>query len=71
MLAKFIVIALLLAVLAALFSSVFFLVKDDSSNRRTLTLLKVRIAVSLTLLGFVILAYLMGWIQPHPGPAFH
>lgn len=71
MLAKTTVIVLLLAIVATLFSSVFFLVKDDSGKRRTLNLLKLRVALSLTLIAFVIVAYLMGWIQPHPGPSFH
>ena len=69
--AKFIIIALLLAVLAALFSSVFFLVKDESSKRRTLGLLKLRVVLSLTLIVFVIVAYLMGWIHPHAAPSLN
>jgi hypothetical protein len=71
MLTKITVIVLLLAIVATLFSSVFFLVKDDSGKRRTLALLKLRVALSLTLIAFVILAYLMGWIHPHPGPSLH
>ena len=68
MLTKIVVIALLFTIVAALFSSVFFLVKDDSGKKRTLTMLKIRVGLSLTLIVFVILAYYMGWIQPHGGP---
>lgn len=68
---KFIIIALLLAIVAVLFSSVFFLVKDDSSKRRTLSLLKLRIVLSLALIVFVIVAYSMGWIHPHASPSLH
>lgn len=68
MLTKIVVIALLLTILATLFSSVFFLVKDESSKKRTLALLKLRVALSVTLVAFVILAYFMGWIHPHGGP---
>ena len=68
MLTKVIVVVLLLAIIGTLFSSVFFLVKDESSKKRTLRLLKIRVALSITLVGFVVLAYLMGWIQPHAGP---
>jgi NADH:ubiquinone oxidoreductase subunit 6 (subunit J) len=68
MLIKVIVVLLLLAIVGTLFSSVFFLVKDDSKERRTLRLLKIRVALSITLISFVILAYLMGWIHPHAGP---
>ncbi len=71
MLTKIVVIALLLTIVAALFSSIFFLVKDDSSKKRTLTLLKIRVGLSLTLIAFVILAYYMGWIHPHGGPSPH
>ena len=65
MLAKIIIIALLIAVVATLLTSVIFLVRDPSSKRRTLTALKIRVALSITLLAFVILSYLMGWIHPH------
>lgn len=65
---KFIIVVLLLAVLAALFSSVFFLVKDKSDKRRTLALLKLRVALSVMLIVFVIIAYAMGWIHPHAAP---
>ena len=71
MLTKIVVIVLLLTIVATLFSSVFFLVKDDSKQKRTLTLLKVRVALSVTLIAFVILAYMMGWIHPHSGPSMH
>ncbi len=71
MLTKIVVIVLLLTIVATLFTSVFFLVKDNSSQKRTLTLLKVRVALSVTLIAFVILAYTMGWIHPHSGPSMH
>ncbi|NKF22211.1 DUF2909 domain-containing protein [Solimonas marina] len=65
MFAKVIIIVLLIAVVATLLTSVVFLVRDPSSKRRTLTALKIRVALSITLLAFVILSYLMGWIHPH------
>lgn len=66
--AKLIIIVLLLAIVGTLFSSVFFLVKDESREKRTLRLLKVRVVLSIALIAFVILAYLMGWIAPHAAP---
>jgi hypothetical protein len=42
-----------------------FLVKDPSSSRRTLTGLKLRVALSVTLILFVLLSYSLGWISPH------
>jgi hypothetical protein len=65
MFAKIVVIVLLLAIVASLLSSMVFLVKDPSSSRRTLTGLKLRVALSVTLILFVLLSYSLGWISPH------
>jgi len=67
MLPKVFVILLLLAILAALFSAVFFLVKDpaDRSHRRTLKALTWRVALQLALILFLIIAVARGWLQPH------
>ncbi|MGH8445013.1 MAG: DUF2909 family protein [Solimonas sp.] len=62
---KIVIVVLLVAIVTSLMTSMVFLVRDPSSKRRTLTGLKVRIALSITLLLFVVLSYLMGWIQPH------
>jgi NADH:ubiquinone oxidoreductase subunit 6 (subunit J) len=65
MYAKIIIIVLLIAIVVTLLVSMIFLVRDPSSKRRTLTGLKIRVALSITLLAFVILSYFMGWIHPH------
>ena len=65
MLVKIIIVILLLAILASLMTSMSFLIRDESSRRRTLTALKIRIALSITLLLFVLLSWHMGWIEPH------
>lgn len=64
-LAKVILVLLLLAIVASLFSGLFFLMKDDSSKRRTLTALKVRVGLSIALLIFLALAFWQGWLRPH------
>jgi hypothetical protein len=64
-LAKIILVALLLAIVASLFSGLFFLMQDDSNKRRTLTALKVRVGLSITLLVFLALAFSQGWLKPH------
>lgn len=73
MLAKFVIIGLLLAIVGSLMTSMVFLVRDRSDRRRTLTGLKIRVALSITLLAFVLLSWQQGWIQPHglipPTPA--
>jgi hypothetical protein len=60
-----IVIVVLLAILASLMTSMSFLIRDESSRRRTLTALKLRVALSITLMLFVLLSWHMGWIEPH------
>ncbi|HEY0973612.1 MAG TPA: DUF2909 domain-containing protein [Solimonas sp.] len=65
MLTKFVVVGLLLAVVATLLTSMVFLVRDPSNRKRTLTSLKIRVALSVSLILFVLLAWQQGWIQPH------
>lgn len=65
MLVKIVIIGLLLAIIAALMSSMLFLVRDDSGRKRTLTGLKIRVALSVTLIVFVLISYHFGWLRPH------
>jgi H+/Cl- antiporter ClcA len=67
MLPKLLIILLLLAILGSLFSAVFFLVKDpaDRSHRRTVRALTWRVILQVTLIAFLVIAFLRGWIQPH------
>lgn len=66
MLVKIIIVVLLLAIVGTLMTSMVFLVKDKSESKRTLTGLKIRVALSITLVLFVLLSYYMGWLRPHP-----
>jgi len=63
--AKLLVIAFLIAILAALGSGLVFLIRDGSQSQRTVTALTWRIALSLTLIGLLVLGWLTGVIQPH------
>ena len=65
MLAKIILVVLLLGIVASLFSGLFFLMKDDSRERRLLPALKVRVGLSIALLIFLALAFSQGWLEPH------
>lgn len=65
MFVKLVIVLMLLAIVVSLFSSAFFLVKDDSSRKRTLTGLKLRVTLSVLLVAFILLSYHFGWIQPH------
>ena len=61
---KAIILILLAAVVVSLFSGLFFLVRDRDSpeSTRMLTSLKIRVVLSITLVVFLVAAYLLGWI---------
>ncbi len=61
---KVIILILLAAVVVSLFSGLFFLVRDRDSpeSTRMLTSLKIRVVLSITLVVFLVAAYLLGWI---------
>ena len=63
--AKIVILVLLAAIVVSLFSGLFFLMNDESSRRRTLTALKVRVGLSIALLIFLALAFTRGWLAPH------
>ena len=67
MLVKIIIVVFLLAIVASLFSGLYFLLKDPgtSQDRRTVKALTVRVALSIAFALFLILSYYMGWIHPH------
>ena len=61
---KMVVILLLAAVVVSLFSGLVFLVKDKDTtdSTRMLTSLKIRVALSATLILVLVGSYLMGWM---------
>jgi len=61
---KIIVLILLAAIVLALFSGLFFLVKDKDhpNSPRLLTALKVRVGLSIALVVLLVLSYQFGWI---------
>ncbi|MDH4110417.1 MAG: twin transmembrane helix small protein [Gammaproteobacteria bacterium] len=65
---KLIVIILLLAIAASLGSGLFYLAKDDQGSPRVLRALKIRVALSATLIAFLLVAYFAGWIEPMTAP---
>lgn len=62
---KIAVVLMLLAIVVALFSGLFFMLKDGSDKRRTVRALSWRVGLQAALIGFLVLAYFMGWIEPH------
>ena len=63
---KLIVVLFLFAIVIALFTAMFFMLKDDGNSKRTVWWLTLRIGLSVSLILFLIIAVTMGWITPHP-----
>ncbi len=61
---KIIVVAALVAIVASLFSALYFLYRDRGHGTRMVTMLAVRVALSASLVAFLVIAYWMGWIGP-------
>jgi hypothetical protein len=61
---KFVVLVLLAAVVGSLGSALFYLARDKPGSPRTLTALKVRVALSILLILFLVLSFHFGWIRP-------
>lgn len=65
MLTKLLIVGLLIAIVIALVSGGVFLVRDPSKSKRTVRALTWRVGLQVALIAFLVLAFLMGWIQPH------
>ncbi len=61
---KIIVVAALLAVIASLFSALYYLYRDRGHGTRMVRMLAVRVALSASLVAFLVISYRMGWIAP-------
>ena len=61
---KYVVFVLLAAILVSLGSGLFYLSRDAADPQKLLRSLKIRVALSIILILFLVLSYFMGWIQP-------
>lgn len=59
---KILIVVLLLAVLASLFSGLFFLYRDRGQSQRTVRALTLRIGLSLLLFITLLLGYHFGYL---------
>ena len=59
---KIVIVLLLVAVVASLFSGLYFVYKVKGQSNRAVISLTVRIALSLVVFALLIVSYLMGWI---------
>tara|TARA_R110000787_G_scaffold123580_7_gene234627 strand:+ start:19883 stop:20092 length:210 start_codon:yes stop_codon:yes gene_type:complete len=66
MLIKVLIVGLLLAIVVALVLGGVFLVKDPSTSKRTVKALSWRVGLQVALIVLLIVAFFMGWLQPHP-----
>lgn len=65
MITKTFIVLIMLCILAALGSGLIYLVRDEGKTKRTIKALTWRIALSIGLFLFLILAFSLEWISPH------
>ena len=65
MLAKLVVVAIFIGVLASLASALLHLVKDRGQSDRIVKALTMRVGISIALLCLLVLLWALGLIQPH------
>ena len=65
MLAKFLVVAIFVGVMASLASALVYLVKDRGQSERTVRALTMRVGISIGLLVLLLVLWALGLIQPH------
>lgn len=71
LLPKIIIGVLLGLIVLSLAASMFSMIGDRENSNKTVTLLTVRIVLSIVTFIFIVISFYMGWIQPHgimPGP---
>lgn len=62
---KIIILLVLLVIIGNLGSALYYLLKDENRSPRTVRALTYRIGLSLALFALLIVAFGLGWIQPH------
>ncbi len=60
---KLVVFVLLAAIILSLGTGLFHLSRDDSDSQKVLKALKIRVALSATLILFLVVSYYLGYIQ--------
>ena len=61
---KIIVVAGLIAIIASLFSALYFLYRDRGTKERMWKALAIRVGLSVALITFLVVSYKLGWIAP-------
>ena len=60
---RILILILLFAVIASLFSGLYFVYKDKGSTNRAVISLTIRIALSVTVFLILLAAYWFGWTE--------
>jgi len=60
---KIVVFVLLAAIIISLGTGLFYLSREDANSGKLLKALKIRVALSATLILFLVASYYMGYIQ--------
>ena len=60
---KFVVLALLAAIVISLGTGLFYLRSEDADSPKMLRALQVRVGLSLVLIVFLVVSYFLGWIE--------
>jgi len=61
---RILVILVLIAIIVSLFSALVFLYRDKGHGTRIVKALALRVALSVGLFAFLMIAYRLGWISP-------
>ena len=64
-LATALIFVMIFFILASLGAGLYYLVKDQGKTRRTVRALSVRIILSFVLFAALLIAFALGWIEPH------
>jgi hypothetical protein len=59
---RILIVVLLLAVIASLFSGLYFVYKDKGGTNRAVISLTIRIALSILVFLILVVSYLFGWV---------
>ncbi|MFJ1268910.1 twin transmembrane helix small protein [Legionella lytica] len=65
MITKIIIIFTMIIIAGSLASGLLFLLRDSGNSKRTVKALTIRVAISLSLFIFLIIAFKLGLIKPH------
>ncbi|MDP5009330.1 MAG: twin transmembrane helix small protein [Glaciimonas sp.] len=61
---KIIVAIVFILIIASMGSALFFMMRDKGKSNRTVKALTLRVALSVSLFIFLLIAYKLGYIQP-------